>query len=48
MLRENVQNRLGSLTQLTGRLELLEEAAATAVAEQGRLIPEVRHCWSEQ
>jgi hypothetical protein len=48
MLREDVQNRLDSLIQLTGELGLLREVAATAAAGQGCVIPELHHCWSEQ
>jgi hypothetical protein len=48
MLREDVQNRLGSLIQLTGGLGLPGEVAATTVPGQGRVIPELHHCWTEQ
>jgi hypothetical protein len=48
MLREDIQNRLGSLIKLGGGLGLAQEADATTVMRQGRVIPELLHCWSEQ
>jgi len=48
MLREDVQNRLGSLIQLTGELGLLEEVAATIVAGRGHMILDLFDHWSGQ
>jgi hypothetical protein len=48
MLREDIQNKLGSLIKLRGGLGLPEEADATTLVGRGIVIPELHHHWSER
>jgi NaMN:DMB phosphoribosyltransferase len=45
MLREDVQNRLDSLTKPRGSLGFLKETASRMAIMQGRVIPELHHPW---